>query len=118
MTLQEYYKEIGDYDDVITRLMNEKLISKFICKFADDTSFHDLKQAIADGNYADAFRHAHTLKGVSRNLALTKLFELSGEITETLRDEQAHDVSDKMEQLSAEYDKVINIIDQIKAKMQ
>lgn len=118
MTLQEYYKEIGDYDDVITRLMNEKLILKFVCKFTDDTSYHDLKQALADGNYADAFRHAHTLKGVSRNLAFTKLFELSDEITETLRDEQPHDVSDKMEQLTSEYDKVIHIIDQIKAELQ
>lgn len=116
MTFQDYYKEIGDYEDVLTRLMNEKLIRKYVCKFLDDSSYRDLVQALSQNNYPDAFRFAHTLKGVSRNLGLTKVFELSNEITEILRDEQPHDVSNKMAELTKEYEHVVHVIEQIKAE--
>ena len=38
------------------------------------------------GNYEDAFRSAHTLKGVCQNLFFDCLYEVSNELTELLRD--------------------------------
>ena len=38
------------------------------------------------GNYEDAFRGAHTLKGVCQNLSFDRLYEASNELTELLRD--------------------------------
>ena len=38
-----------------------------------------------EGNLDDAFEHAHALKGVVGNLALTPLYETVSEITENLR---------------------------------
>ena len=37
-------------------------------------------------NYEDAFRSAHTLKGVCQNLSFDRLYEVSHELTELLRD--------------------------------
>ena len=37
-------------------------------------------------NYEDAFRSAHTLKGVCQNLSFDRLYEVSNELTELLRD--------------------------------
>ena len=40
MELKEVYEKIGgDYDDVVRRLMGEKLVRKFLLKFLDDKSY-------------------------------------------------------------------------------
>ena len=65
MTIQECYEAIGgNYEDVLGRLQNDALIRKFTLKFLEDQSYLQLKQALENKNYEDAFRGAHTLKGV------------------------------------------------------
>lgn len=87
MTLQECYAAIGgDYESVVARLRSETLVKKFIFKFLDDTSCEDLHKALEDGNYKEAFRAAHTIKGVCQNLGFEKLFSSSSELAEDLRD--------------------------------
>ena len=54
--------------------------------FLEDQSYLQLKQALKDKNYEDAFRSAHTLKGVCQNLSFDRLYEVSHELTELLRD--------------------------------
>lgn len=64
MELKEVYEKIGgDYDDVVRRLMGEKLVRKFLLKFLDDKSYADLERTLSEGDYKEAFRAAHTLKG-------------------------------------------------------
>ena len=87
MTLQECYEAIGgNYEDVLKRLRSEVLIKKFTLKFLEDKSYSQLKQALEDKNFEDAFRAAHTLKGVCQNLSLDRLYEVSRDLTELLRD--------------------------------
>ena len=87
MTIQECYKAIGgNYEDVLGRLNNEALIRKFALMFLEDSSYMQLKQAMADKNYEEAFRSAHTLKGVCQNLSFDRLYEVSHNLTELLRD--------------------------------
>ena len=70
MTIQECYEAIGgNYEDVLRRLRSEALIRKFTLKFLEDQSYSLLKQALGDNNYEEAFRGAHTLKGVCQNLS-------------------------------------------------
>ncbi len=86
MTLRECYTQMGgNYDEAIKRLMNEKLMERFLQKFLTDPSFNELKEAIESGDLEKAFRGAHTLKGVSANLALTELTYSSSLLTEALR---------------------------------
>ncbi|MCH5209882.1 MAG: Hpt domain-containing protein [Oscillospiraceae bacterium] len=86
MNLKEYYERIeGDYSGVVSRLMNEKLVMKFVIKFLDDTSFDLLCKSLEEGNNEEAFRAAHTLKGIAQNLSFDKFYKSVYEITEELR---------------------------------
>lgn len=86
MTIQECYAALGgDYEEVLGRLYSEALVKKFIGKFLADQSFSSLENTLKAGNYEEAFRAAHTLKGVTQNLSFTKLYRSSHEITEALR---------------------------------
>ncbi len=110
MTVKECYDVIGNYEEVLSRLMNDTLVSKFVKKFLKDPSYDNLCKAVEEENYPEAFRHSHTLKGVAKNLALTPLCDVASEITEMLRDEQPHDVSTQMSQLKQIYEKTTSAI--------
>ncbi len=75
-----------DWETTLNRFMdNESLYEKILCKFPDDPSFRNLKDALEAGNLSDAFIYAHTLKGLAGNLGLQRLFELLLPFTEELR---------------------------------
>lgn len=87
MTMRECYEAIGgNYEAVLGRLHSEALIRRFALKFLENQSYIQLKQALENKNYEDAFRGAHTLKGVCQNLSFDHLYEVSNELTELLRD--------------------------------
>lgn len=86
MTIEECYKTLhGSYTEAKSRLMSDKLITKFILKFPADPTMETLRSAVASGNREEAFRAAHTLKGVAANLAFTELFQSASFLTEQLR---------------------------------
>lgn len=86
MTIQECYAALGgDYQEVLGRLYSESLVQRFVGKFLSDPSFQRLEDSLKAENYDEAFRAAHTLKGVSQNLSFTKLYQSSHELTEALR---------------------------------
>ena len=113
MDLKECYEIIGDYNDVVSRIPMEKLIMKCVCKFPNDTSYVELKEAVENKNYEEIFKAAHKLKGVTLNLGLMKIFHIADNITEIYRDQQEHNVEELMNELAEEYDKVINAINQL-----
>ena len=87
MTLKECYAALGgNYDEVIGRLRSERLVQKFVLKFLNDGSYQLLQDSLAGGDREEAFRAAHTIKGVCANLAFTDLLESSERLTEALRD--------------------------------
>ena len=74
MTIQECYAALeGDYQEVLGRLYSEALVTKFVGKFLADQSYQLLESSLKAGDYDEAFRAAHTLKGVTQNLSFTKL---------------------------------------------
>ena len=86
MTLVECYAALeGDYESVLGRMRSEKLVRKFVSKFLLDPSFENLKQALAEGKQEEAFRAAHTLKGMCLNLGFTRLGNSSEALTEAVR---------------------------------
>lgn len=90
MTIEQCYEEMGgSYAEVCGRLPSQRLVEKFALKFLDDQSYAQLCQAMAAGNCADAFRAAHTLKGVAANLSFTRLRASSSDLTELLRNASA-----------------------------
>ena len=86
MTIQECYKKMGaDYQEVLGRLYNEAMICKFVRMFLQDDSFQILEEALRRGDVKEAFRGAHTLKGVCQNLGFSNLYAPTYTLTETLR---------------------------------
>lgn len=87
MTLQECYAAMGgDYDEVMGRLRSERLVQKFVLKFLNDGSYDLLCASLEAGDRNEAFRAAHTIKGVCANLAFNALLASSERLTEALRD--------------------------------
>lgn len=88
MTIEECYQEMGgSYADVSARLPSARMIEKFVSKFLEDESFETLCMQMKAGNREEAFRAAHTLKGVCANLSFACLLESAGRLTEELRPE-------------------------------
>ncbi len=86
MTLQECYAALGgDYADVSARLRSDRLVQKFLLKYLDDPSFGLLCASMAERDAGEAFRAAHTIKGVCQNLGFTRLFESSSQLSDALR---------------------------------
>lgn len=86
MNLRECYEAMGaNFDAVLSRLRSEGLIKKFVIKFVDDPSYSQLEQTIQAEDYKEAFRAAHTIKGVAQNMGFDALAQSSSELTECLR---------------------------------
>ena len=114
MELKEFYDKIdGDYEGTISRLMKDEIIKKFVIKFLNDKSYEELKSNLESSNMEDAFRSAHTLKGVASNLGMTKLYTVGSEITETLRHKEYDGVDVMFEAVEKEYIKTIELIKQL-----
>lgn len=86
MKLKEFFEEVGgNYDDVLIRLPSERMVKRFVLKFAEDPSYEDLKSAWELSDIPTAFRAAHTLKGTAANLGLDALAVAAANLTEQLR---------------------------------
>ena len=86
MTIQECYQQLGgDFAEVEKRLSSGNLVKRFITKFLDDGSFSALCIAMEEGTRDKAFYAAQTLKGVSGNLSLNRLFSSVSQLTQLLR---------------------------------
>ena len=86
MTIVECYQQLGgNLDNVKTRLPSDSLIKRFIIKFLDDSSYSELCDALQKGQRDEAFRAAHTLKGICANLGFDQLENSASALTELLR---------------------------------
>lgn len=80
-------EEMGmDVDNTVKRFMgNETLYLKFLNKFQTDQSVASIQQYIAEHNAEEAFKSAHTLKGVAANLGLNPIAQYASDIVEIFR---------------------------------
>ncbi len=86
MSLAAFYETVnGDYEGVKSRLISDERIEKFVGIFFDDPTYETLVKALGEQNMQDAFRAAHTLKGISRDLGLTEIAEPAVELADALR---------------------------------
>lgn len=83
MTIEQCYSAIeSNYEEVLGRFAgNKMLVEKFARKFLDDPSYQTLVDTMDKADYEEAFRAAHTLKGVCANLGFTQLFKVSSDLT-------------------------------------
>lgn len=86
MTLEECYALMGgNLEEVRGRLRSDERVAKFAGLFRSDETFAALERSWEQHAMAEAFRAAHTLKGVSRDLGFTPLHLASAELADVLR---------------------------------
>lgn len=86
MTLEACYAQMGaNYEDVLRRMGKEDRVRRFLLMLPGEPSYPTLQRMLEEGNGPEAFRAAHSLKGVCMNLGLTALGEAASELTEELR---------------------------------
>lgn len=112
MDLKTCYERMGgDYEAVMSRLRQEERVTKFLRLFLDDGSFQQLTQAMQAQDWPTAFRAAHTMKGITLNLGLSKLADSSSELTECLRSgTPTQDPAPLYEAVKADYEKTQAVI--------
>lgn len=111
MKICEYYEKIGeDFSSVKARFYDEDMIKRFVLKFGKDETFANLSEAMRLKNVSEAFRAAHTLKGVSANLGFSALAGVSGELTEILRKGDMEGTGGLLKKIAAAYRKVVKPI--------
>lgn len=111
MTVRECYEQIGgNYEEVQRRLCSDALIQKFLGKFLLDESYAKVLQGLREETPDEAFRAAHTLKGVCQNLGLGRLSESSAALTEALRGGKSHVTMEQLEQLEKDYEVTVAAI--------
>ena len=93
MSLETCYSALeGDYQTVYNRLnKNERIVKKFVLKFLEDPSYELLEKSLKEKDYKEAFRAAHTIKGICQNLSFTRLYTSINLLAEALRSETAVD---------------------------
>lgn len=111
MTLQECYAALGgNFDGVLGRLRSEALVKKFVLKFLDDPSYDLLCRSMESEDYAEAFRAAHTIKGVCQNLSIDKLQASSSRLCEALRNGYTPEADALAEEVRADYAQTVTAI--------
>lgn len=118
MTLQECYQNLdGNFDDVIGRLRSERLVQKFVLKFTEDKSYELLLNSLAEKNAQEAFRAAHTIKGMCQNLSFTRLEKSSTALTELLRGGDLNVDAALLERVKEDYALTVKAIEQYRESL-
>ena len=87
----DMYDDIGvkkyvDVDAGLGRVRgNKKLFERMLSLFLQSGELASLENAIAENRIGDAANIAHAIKGMTGNLALTPLFEISSQLMNELR---------------------------------
>lgn len=119
MQLKECYDVFGgSFESVKQRIPNEQIIKKFLNKFLSEESFSNLKSMLEKEEYEEAFRAAHSLKGVSANLGFDTLYSSSAEMTELLREYASSPVDQEaciecFQRVSEHYEAIVTTIRQM-----
>lgn len=103
-------------DEAMKRFMNsEQLWAKFLRKFKADESYTKLLQGMEEKDREKAFAAAHTLKGITGNLAIFRFNDMISKQTEYLREGTAdmEAAAAMMPQITALYEEAIRIIDEV-----
>lgn len=98
-------------DEAVERMLGyEDFYIELLKKITTDDNYEKLRKALIARDSDAAFKAAHTLKGLSGDLAITALFVPLTEITDALRHKDIDQALVYMQSFSERYHKVIEVI--------
>ena len=101
-------------EEAMQRFMNnDKLLERFLKKFVSDDSYGNLVRAMEEKDCDKAFTEAHTLKGVTGNLALFRLHSVISEQTDYLRGKDFASAEEMMPKVAELYEEVLETIKEV-----
>ena len=92
---------------------NEERYEGFLKSFLEDGNYRALVEAVEEHDCKKAFTAAHTLKGVSGNLALSKLFEVVQVQVEYFRQNKFDNGALMMDKVTQEYNNIVGVIKEL-----
>ena len=113
--VKQELKDMGfDLDDALKRFVNnEALYEKFLVKFSSDPNYSLLVDSVKNCNKEEAFKAAHTLKGVCGNLSINRLLELVSKQVEYFRADKWDEGVAMMDTITDEYNKTVKAINNL-----
>lgn len=115
---QQLEENGADVEATLKRFMgNDAIYLKFLGKFPGDPNYANLGANMEAGNYEEAYKCAHALKGVVGNLGLTPIFENVSVLVEELRNKANADVdaalaNEEWQKVKTVYEQFIAIINE------
>ncbi len=112
--MREKLEALGvQYDEVLNRFLGkEDFYQRMLKKFLEDKNFEGMEQAVAQKSFKDAFKFAHTIKGLCANLGLNGILEYEMPLTEELRNEPYDEeaITNYLAKTKEEYKKAVDVI--------
>lgn len=103
--------QVVNFETAMERFLNnEELLSSFLQKFSEDSSFPMYEAAMKEKRYEDAFKAAHTLKGLCGNLSLDGLFEVVSREVEFLRGGMYSEAEKFLPEVEKKYQETVEIL--------
>lgn len=97
-----------DYMDAMDRMDNDGDLYKMLAlKYLGNGKYADLVAALEMKDFDEAYKAAHTLKGVAGNLSFARLFDVSAAMSEALFQGEYQAAEKMLPDLTAANDKVI-----------
>jgi len=104
MNVKQFYEETnGSYQNALSVMMNDTLIARLLGKFMSNNSFDEIISCYENKDYRNLFSAVHSFKGVTGNLALTPLYDLSCKITELTRNKDDANIDSEIAELKKNY---------------
>ena len=104
--------EYVNVDEAVSRIGgNVNLYKKLLGRFVDGNHYDILESALQSGDTEGASHQAHSLKGVSANLSLSKIWSITVELEQLLKD--GADCSSCMSELKEAFTSTLEKISEI-----
>ena len=98
-----------NYEEGVARFVGSaEMYERFLGEFLKDSTFAALEEAMAKKDVKEAFQQAHTLKGLTGNLSLDRLYKKLIVLTDALRGEGDLPLAESLfPDVRAEYESVM-----------
>ena len=115
MELIECCKKLDiEYMDIMSRFgNNEMMYIRFLKKFLEDKTYVALENAWKNKDYVEIEKTAHTLKGIIANLGINRLYVLTNEMVQAVREKQYERLEDIYTKIQKEYEETKECIEKI-----
>lgn len=92
-------------EEALERFMDsEAMFERFLGKFLEDETYSELKEALDRGDIETSIMKSHTLKGVTGNLSMKHLYQLTSRQVELLKNGKLSEARELMAVIDKAYE--------------